>query len=238
MHIRHAALAAVAAIGLVTVATTGTASAGVQFDPEVVCGENDINTLIIDFELIGDETDLWEILFEGEPAEAELVPEGLYHYEITPVAEGWFSVVVKNQDGEVELNWGELVACEGPVVETASDCVDNGLIVFVGVFDDSPEWTYDVYIDGVLAESGVPGNAVNKMFVFEGLTAGEHLVEVDWLQDDSDGPYFSGMVSDACADSGAGLPDSGAASAPLLWIGSVLLAAGALLLGGRRLRHA
>lgn len=237
MRIHHIAVAALVATGFATLTSVGTASAdgvGVQFDHDVDCGVNDVNTLTLDFELTGDPGDQGEILFNGSPAAGNPHAPGVYQFVISPAPEGWFHVQVKDPDGTFSLDWGALVACEGPVITAKGTCQDTSLTLVVGLYDVDAS-TYDVRIDGVVVGSGLSGNAINNPVYYGGLTVANHLVEVFWLQNSAVVPYFSANVVDACAiGSGGQLGEVGAETAPLLLIASGLLGTGALLLVVRR----
>lgn len=243
-------LAAAVATAAISVGTFTPASATLEWDPltfDIACD----GAGYVDFSVnvTGDPGESFDITVNGElfggspyaPGSYDLsldgVDDGIYEIELTDHATGDFLD---------RLEFG--VTCDGPIIVTGSECrtgpgLDGNYSVYYQIFDDSKS-TFDVYIDGELVDANLTGAPDGATYGDELYPAGhEALVEVYWSDSDSEGPYFTATVVELCAeddgtDSGAGLPDSGSNTTPLLLVATGLTLGGIALLGTRRTRRA
>lgn len=239
MRCTRFALATAVALATCTIGLAGAAEASsldIGDDP-INCVE-DGGYITFGVEITTDDaSDRFLIELGGYELETD-VPAGVYQVaNAGPFADGVVSMYIKSYPDGVQLfGWQFPVACEGPLVEVATQCDDDTRflnIAFWSTFDD----TADIYVDGVIVSEDVEADDTNGYLGHGSYPAGDHLVEIDWLEDKSDEPYYSETVTfGVCpeADSGAGIPETGSNTAPMLMVAAGLMVCGAALLGTRR----
>ena len=139
------------------------------------------------------------------------------------------------------------VACDPLFVVRHSSCQDDGGHLELLIADNDELARYDVYVD----DATTPLDGFTDLNAHDGLSAGyldlgayadgTHRIWVDLKGDDSDSFVFEALdITLDCggAESGGSIPDTGSNTAPLMFIASLLIAAGAGLLALRRVRTA
>ena len=189
-----------------------------------------------------DESDRFLIELNGIELEVD-VPAGVYQFSSAgPFADGVVEMnVTTYPGGDPLMGWDFPVACEGPLIDIETQCDDGETrfleIAFWSTFDD----TADIYVDGVLVSEDVQADATDGYLGHGSYPAGDHLIEIDWLEDKGEEMYYTETVNfGVCpeSDSGAGIPDTGSNTAPMLMVAAGLIVCGAALLGTRRAHRA
>lgn len=244
MRLSRIVAATAAALTLATVGLAGNASAldDVDFEYEVSC-EKDGG--YIDFAILidaDDEADRFSVELDGVVLDTDL-PEGEHQFLGNGAfGDGMVQMLVKTDPGgQVVLGWQFPVTCDGPIVEIEAQCNDDGdgQFAMVGMWDTDTQ-TFDIFVNGLQVADDEESNAIAGYLGYGSFPFGDLLVEVYWNEGGGNEPYVSATVSDDCTDddSGAGIPDAGSDTTPLLVGATVLTLGGVALLGTRRLRRA
>ena len=166
------------------------------------------------------------------------VGSGAYLFGI--LDEGPHSVVVEwpGHDNLADDSSFE-IACD-PYISLSIECREPGDAFLTVVINDESDTHFDIYLNQTLAAGNVPPGphefAVDANVEID--------VAVDWLESNNDEVAFTETTVIECEDpegdggSGAGLPDAGSHSAPILLAAGLLMALGLGLVGLRRFRSA
>ncbi len=246
MRLAPLTAAALGAVAIATIGIAGTASAAdsALIEYTVSCEDNGgFIDLAVDIDSDNPGEDRFLVELDGVVLDDDLPAGDSGWSDLGPFEDGVYQLRVETDPGgDLVIGWQIPVACEGPLVEVLTQCEEEGGashfidIGFWSTFDD----TADVYIDGVLVVAALESNDLMGFYGYGPYPVGDHLVEIDWLNDKTDDPYFSATVSEDCIDddSGAGIPDAGSETTPLLIGATALTLGGIALLGTRRLRRA
>lgn len=244
-HIRLALIPA-AAIALGSFAFVGQASAGTleDFDYDVYCNDDGGG---IDFavELSSNDpaNERFMVELDGVVLDSNLAAGEWIFQDNGPLEDGVYQMWVKTDpEGVIVFGWQFIVSCDGPIVMARTQCdEDDGNQASIAVALWAADLTtFDVFIDGVQVDDNQESNDYVAYQTYGPYPLGDHLVDVYWLGETSEDPYFSATVTEDCVDndSGAGIPDTGSDTAPLLIGATALTLGGVALLGARRLRRA
>jgi len=196
----------------------------------------------------GDPGDSFDITVNGGPYSDTPYAPGMYELSLDGVEDGVYYIEVTDHatgDWLTSVEFG--VSCNGPVFSVGAECLHGeGLDGRYGVgyaIYDNDEWTYDVYLDGVLIGDDITGDIEGA-----GYESGAHYpagtgvsFELYWNDESTSEPWYQTILGAACDednDSGTGIPDTGSNTMPLLILASGLLLGGFALLGIRRTRNA
>ena len=237
-----AAVAATVALATLGLANTVAAADTVGFEYDVSCDGGGYIDINIDINA-DDPNDRFLIELDGVTLDSDVPPGDSQFLNQGPFDDGMVQLWVKTDPGaQVVFGWEIPVTCDGPIVEIESQCNDDndGQFINVGLWDSDTQ-TFNVWVAGVLVGNGVESNDTSGYLGYGSYPLGEIQVDVDWLENPDDNPYVSTLVDAGdCTDddSGAGIPDAGSKTAPLLVGATVLTLGGIALLGTRRLRRA
>ena len=212
----------------------------------------DLGTLFVGIGVAGETGDEVDVFVNGELFGDSPYGPGDLELEVPGLEDGAYEVtIVDHASGEELDSETAAMMCNGPVIAAAADCEENEGVIEVWIeYDiyDLESSTFDVYVDGELRNDHVSGDANGQGYGHGIFEPGEDvLIEVYWNEGESDDPWYSATLSNDCGldldgdpdtddGAGAGLPDSGSNTTPMMLAAGGLLAAGAAMLGLRRLR--
>ncbi len=238
MQLLRRALVGVAAATLaVTLVTTQAHAATYDWSAEMLCAQGQTQVLLGVGGETGQEFDLHvgNIDFgthaAGSGVASNVGADGAYHV---------VAYVADTQTIAYETT--VYVACEFPYITFNGECQDDGghLVLLIA---QNQGYTFNVYVDDELVDGFEHITDTEGQYADLGHFAnGQHSVDIRWFDGEIDIDDTGHDVTLDCAGgdagSGAGIPDTGADTAPLLAIGGVAIALGAVLLSVRRIRTA
>jgi LPXTG-motif cell wall-anchored protein len=181
------------------------------------------------FDLFIDDQQVAMVYNYGDGTGLPLLTDGSHH------------VVVKLTGTEqVVFEKTVYVGCEFPYITYAGECRDDGGHLLL-LIEQNQGYTFNAYVDDELVDGFEHITDTDGGFADLGQFAnGQHFVMVTWFDGPTDIDDSGGNVTLNCEDtgSGAGIPDTGADTWPLLAVGGAALVLGAALLALRRIRIA